>query len=145
MVNKHIKRCSTSCRLGNADKPTRVAHIQNTDSTKSWCEPGAAVPLIPTSGTQKGTAPVGGGWAGPYKAEPPPLPATTCQQNGQPRRNWQILRKAQPSKTETGRKKIWIGQSQVQKLKLWFKNFQQTEVQDQMASPINSIKYVEKK
>ena len=145
MVNKHIKRCSTSCRLGNADKPTRMAQIQNTDNTKSWCEPGAAAPLIPTGGNAEGHSPRGGGWAGPYKAEPPPLPATVCQQNGQPRRNWHILRKAQPSKTEPRRKKIWIGQSQVQKLKLRFKNFQQTEVQDQMASPANSINYVEKR
>ena len=29
--------------------------------------------------------------------------ATICQQNGQPGRNGQILRKAQPSKTEPGR------------------------------------------
>ena len=31
------------------------------------------------------------------------LPTTTCQKNGQPRRNGQILRKAQPSKTEPSR------------------------------------------
>ena len=30
------------------------------------------------------------------------------------------------------------------KLKLWFKNFQQTKVQDQMASQENSIKHLEK-
>ena len=30
------------------------------------------------------------------------------------------------------------------KLELWFKNFQQTKVQDQMASQVNSIKRLEK-
>ena len=38
------------------------------------------------------------------------------------------------------KQKIWTDQSQVMKLKLWFKNFQQTKVQDQMASQANSIK-----
>ena len=37
-----------------------------------------------------------------------------------------------------------IDQSQVLKLKLWFKNFQQTKVQDQMGSQANSIKILEK-
>ena len=143
MVNKHIKRYFTSCHLGNADKPTRMPQIQNTDNTKSWCElEPQCLSFTPVG--MKGTAPVEDSWAGPYKAEPPPVPATICQQNGQLRRNWQILRKAQPSKTEPGRNKIWIGQTQVQKLKLWFKNFQQAEVQDQMASLANSIKYLEK-
>ena len=35
-------------------------------------------------------------------------------------------------------------QSQEMKLKLWFKNFQQTKVQDQMTSQANSIKPLEK-
>ena len=35
-------------------------------------------------------------------------------------------------------------QSQVMKLKLWLKIFQQTKVQDQMASQVNSIKHLEK-
>ena len=35
-------------------------------------------------------------------------------------------------------------QSQVMKLKLWLKIFQQTEVQDQLASQVNSIKHLEK-
>ena len=35
-------------------------------------------------------------------------------------------------------------QTQELKLKLWLKNFQQTKVQDQMASQANSIKYLEK-
>ena len=35
-------------------------------------------------------------------------------------------------------------QSQVLKLKLWFKNFHQTKVQDQMASQVYSIKHSEK-
>ena len=39
---------------------------------------------------------------------------------------------------------IWTEQSQVLKLKLWFKNFQQTEVQNQTASEANSIKHLEK-
>ena len=30
------------------------------------------------------------------------------------------------------------------KLKLWFKIFQQTEVQDQMASQVNTTKHLEK-
>ena len=34
--------------------------------------------------------------------------------------------------------------SQVMELKLWLKIFQQTEVQDQMASQVNSIKHLEK-
>ena len=34
--------------------------------------------------------------------------------------------------------------SQVMKLKLWLKIFQQTKVQDQMASQVNSIKHLEK-
>ena len=38
----------------------------------------------------------------------------------------------------------WMDQSQVQKLKLWFKNFQRTKVQDQLASQANSIKHLEK-
>ena len=53
----------------------------------------------------------------------------------QPRRNRQFLIKVQLSKTEPGRsiilyKNILTDQSQVLKLKLWFKNFQQTKVQD---------------
>ena len=39
---------------------------------------------------------------------------------------------------------IWTDQSQVLKLKLWWKNFQQTKVQEQMASQANSIKHLEK-
>ena len=35
-------------------------------------------------------------------------------------------------------------QSQALKLTLWLKIFQQTKVQDQMASQVNSIKYLEK-
>ena len=35
-------------------------------------------------------------------------------------------------------------QSQVMKLKPWLKVFQQTKVQDQMASQVNSIKHLEK-
>ena len=34
--------------------------------------------------------------------------------------------------------------SQVMKLKLWLKIFQQTKVQDQMASQVKSIKHLEK-
>ena len=37
-----------------------------------------------------------------------------------------------------------INQSQALKLKLWLKIFQQTKVQDQMASQMNSIKHLEK-
>ena len=45
----------------------------------------------------------------------------------------------------TGKKqKIWTYQSQGMKLKLWLKIFQQTKVQDQMASQANSIKHLEK-
>ena len=40
--------------------------------------------------------------------------------------------------------KIWTDQSQVMKLKLWLKIFQQTIVQDQMASQVSSIKHLEK-
>ena len=39
------------------------------------------------------------------------------------------------------KQKIWTDQSQVLKLKLWLKNFQQTKIQDQMASQANSIKH----
>ena len=35
-------------------------------------------------------------------------------------------------------------ESQVLKLKLWLKTFQQTKAQDQMASQVNSIKHLEK-
>ena len=35
--------------------------------------------------------------------------------------------------------------SQIMKLKLWLKIFQQTKVQDQMASQVNSIKHLEKR
>ena len=38
----------------------------------------------------------------------------------------------------------WMDPSQELKLKLWLKNFQQTKVQDQMASQANSIKHLEK-
>ena len=50
------------------------------------------------------------------------------------------------SRTYIFRKKqqLWIYQSQVLKLKLWLKNFQQTKVQDQMASQANSIKHLKK-
>ena len=34
--------------------------------------------------------------------------------------------------------------TQVMKLKLWLKIFQQTKVQDQMASQVNSVKHLEK-
>ena len=34
--------------------------------------------------------------------------------------------------------------TQVMKLKLWLKIFQQTKIQDQMASQVNSIKHLEK-
>ena len=37
-----------------------------------------------------------------------------------------------------------MNQSQVMKLKLWLKIFQQTKAQDQMASQANSIKHLEK-
>ena len=37
-----------------------------------------------------------------------------------------------------------MDQSQDLKSKLWLKNFQQTKVQDQMASQANSIKHLEK-
>ena len=37
------------------------------------------------------------------------------------------------------------GPSQELKLKEWLKNFQQTKVQDQMASQANSIKHLEKR
>ena len=37
-----------------------------------------------------------------------------------------------------------MNQSQVMKLKLWLKIFQQTKAQDQMASQGNSIKHLEK-
>ena len=36
----------------------------------------------------------------------------------------------------------WMDQSQALRLKLWLKNFHQTEVQDQMASQENSIKHL---
>ena len=54
----------------------------------------------------------------------------------QPRRNRHILRKVQSPTTEPGRskKKIRTAQWQVLKLNLWFKNSQQTKVQDQMVS-----------
>ena len=39
---------------------------------------------------------------------------------------------------------IWTDQSQALKLKLWFKIFQKTKAQDQMASQENSIKHLEK-
>ena len=42
------------------------------------------------------------------------------------------------------KQKIWTDQSQVMKLKLWLKIFQQTKAQDQMASQMNSIKHFEK-
>ena len=37
-----------------------------------------------------------------------------------------------------------LSQSQALKLRLWLKIFQQTKVQDQMASQVNSIKHLEK-
>ena len=37
-----------------------------------------------------------------------------------------------------------MNRPQVMKLKLWLKIFQQTKVQDQMASQVNSIKHLEK-
>ena len=42
------------------------------------------------------------------------------------------------------KQKIWTNQSQVMKLRLWFKIFQQRKAQDQMASQVNSIKHLEK-
>ena len=38
----------------------------------------------------------------------------------------------------------WMDQSQLLKLKLWLKNFQQTKAQDQMASQVNSTKHLDK-
>ena len=44
----------------------------------------------------------------------------------------------------TGKKlKVGIDQSQVLKLEMWFKNFQQTKVQDWMVPQVNSIKHLE--
>ena len=58
----------------------------------------------------------------------------------------QILRKVQLSKTEPGRNKIWTDQSQVMKLKLWFKtpNCNLKNPHKQMASAENSIKHLQK-
>ena len=41
------------------------------------------------------------------------------------------------------KQKIWIDQSQVLKLKVWFKNLQKSEVQDLMASQLSSSKHSE--
>ena len=60
-------------------------------------------------------------------------------------RNCLILRKVVSQDWNRKKEKILIDQSQALKLKLWFKNSQQTKVQDLMASRANSVKYLEKK
>ena len=50
--------------------------------------------------------------------------------------------KVQLSKTELGRNKIWAEQSQPLKSKLWWKIFQQTKAQGEMASQMNSTKHL---
>ena len=59
-------------------------------------------------------------------------------------RNCLILRKVVSQDWNRKKEKILTDQSQALKLKLWFKNSQQTKVQDLMTSQANSIKHLGK-
>ena len=79
-----------------------------------------------------------------YKGSQRLLQATVCQENGQPGRNGQILRKVQPSKTKPGRIENMSRPITSNEIETVVKIFQQTKVLDQMTSQVNSIKHLEK-
>ena len=55
-----------------------------------------------------------------------------------------ILPRLNQEEMETMNRPITTDLSQVLRLKMWFKNFQQTKIQDKMASEVNSNKHSEK-
>ena len=72
------------------------------------------------------------------------LPTVACQQVGQHRRNGQVYRNIQPTKTESRRyRKSELTKSEIESV-IKKKNSLQTKVQDWMASLGNSTKHIEK-
>ena len=55
-----------------------------------------------------------------------------------------FLERYNPPRLNQEEMEIWTDQSQVLKLKLWLKNSEQTEVQNQAASQANSVKHLQK-
>ena len=68
---------------------------------------------------------------------------TTCQQNGQPRRNWKILRKVPSPKTEPGRNRKYEQAGYSNEIESVILKLT-TNVQDYVASKVNYTEHLEK-